>query len=264
MEVFERPTLAQVFRRFYPRYRQSSDVRAEQRRAAWSIQVCRTPALGEDQWECEHCHRTHTVYHSCGNRHCPICQGSRSYAWLEGQQERLLPVPYVHVVFSVASELNLVMLYNRKLLFQEFFLSLYTHRAAISSGRLLECDDRSVSFAYKDYRQGGQTKTMRLGGEVFVGRFLQHVAPKGFRRIRHYGFLANGAGREAVRQVQEQWLTRVLILLAVLGQLGLLLDEGCGAEPGPGDWTAVCPFCGQGPLRYLPKRLERVRPDDTS
>jgi hypothetical protein len=398
MEVFERPTLAQVFRRFYARYRQSSDVTAEQRRAAWSIQVCRTPALGEDHYECEHCHQTHTVYHSCGNRHCPICQGSRSYAWLEGQQERLLPVPYFHVVFSVASELNLVMLYNRKLLFQEFFaqssgtlqdfardprwlgaqlgflgvlhtwgqtlvfhphihyivpqggidaegrwvspklkdqarflfpiqavsevfrgrflhrleqlhaqgklrfpdaaaesrfpdqlrlaaskpwqvyaqapfagpepllryLSLYTHRAAISSGRLLECDDRSVSFAYKDYRQGGQTKTMRLGGEVFVGRFLQHVAPKGFRRIRHYGFLANASGREAVRQVQEQWLSRVLILLAMVGRLGPLLEKGSGAEPDPGDWTLVCPFCGQGPLRYLPKRLEWVRPDDTS
>jgi len=54
MEVFERPTLAQVLRRFYPRYRQSCDVTAEQRRAAWSIQVCRTPALGEDRWECEH------------------------------------------------------------------------------------------------------------------------------------------------------------------------------------------------------------------
>jgi hypothetical protein len=117
------------------------------------------------------------------------------------------------------------------------YLNLYTHRAAISSGRLLECDDRSVSFAYKDYRQGGQTRTMRLGGEVFVGRFLQHVAPKGFRRIRHYGFLANGAGREAVRQVQEQWLTRVLILLAVQPQrrCGLPLKDSPPASRFPPD-----------------------------
>ncbi len=121
-----------------------------------------------------------------------------------------------------------------------------------------------LGVRYKDYRDGGQTITMRLSGEVFVGRFLPHLAPKGFRRIRHFGFLANGAGRDALRQVQEQWLSRVLILLAVVGRLGPLIEEGCGAERGPGDWTPVCPFCGQRPVRYVPPRLERVRPEDTS
>jgi hypothetical protein len=397
MEVIERPTLAQVFRRFYPRYRQSSDVSPEQRRAAWSIQACRTPALGEDQWDCERCEKVHTVYHSCGNRHCPICQASRSYDWLERQQAHLLPVPYFHVVFSVASELNLVMLYNRKLLFQEFFaqssatlqdfardprwlgaqlgflgvlhtwgqtqvfhphihyivpqggidaegrwvrpklgnqarfllpiqaisevfrgrflhrleqlhaqaklrfpdpltesrfpdqlriaaskswevyaqppfagpepflryVSLYTHRIAISSGRLLECDDHSVTFRYKDYRHGGQTETMRLGGEVFISRFLQHVLPKGFRRIRYYGFLANATGREALQTIQAAWLASMTACLAVLTQYVQALEQAEYEGRDLAAWTPVCPDCG-GPLRYVPRRLEILRPDDTS
>jgi hypothetical protein len=121
-----------------------------------------------------------------------------------------------------------------------------------------------VSFRYKDYRHGGVSKSMRLGGEVFLSRFLQHVAPKGFRRIRYYGFLANAAGRHALGQVQEHWLTRLLALLTVVGQAGSWLEESPEAEPGPGHWRLVCPFCGQGPLRYVPPRLEYVGADDTS
>jgi hypothetical protein len=76
------------------------------------------------------------------------------------------------------------------------YLSLYTHRAAIGSGRLVDCTANSVRFSYKDYRDGGKSKTMRLGGEVFVGRVLEHVLPRGFRKLRYYGYLANAAGRE--------------------------------------------------------------------
>lgn len=394
MEVIERPTLAQVFRRFYPRYRQSSKVSAEQRRAAWCIQACRTPALGEDQWQCEDCQQTHTVYHSCGNRHCPVCQGASSYGWLERQQERLLPVSYFHVVFTIASELHVAFLYNRKLLYQELFaqssstlldlarnpaflgaqlgflgvlhtwgqtmvfhphthfvvpqggldaegrwvrpklgdqarflfpikavsevfgarllhrletlyaqgklvfpdpltesrfpdqlriagskswevyaqrpfagpepflryVSLYTHRMVLGSGRLLKCEAHCVSFQYQDYRHGGVTKPMGLGGEVFINRFLQHVVPKGFRRIRSYGFLANAAGRQTLQKIQTAWLGSMKACLAVLTQYAQGLEQ---AESKGDDWTPTCPHCG-GPLRCLRNGPRIPRAEDTS
>lgn len=117
MEVVERPSLAQIFRRFYSRYRQDQAVTREQRTAAWCIQACRTPALGGRQYQCRKCGQEHTVYHSCRNRHCPICQLGESYRWLEAQEGRLLPVSYFHVVFTLASELHPVFRYNRKALY---------------------------------------------------------------------------------------------------------------------------------------------------
>jgi hypothetical protein len=74
------------------------------------------------------------------------------------------------------------------------YLSRYTHRVAISNRRLLTADDGGVSFRWKDYRiEGpGRWKTMTLTAHEFIRRFLMHVLPKGFHRIRHYGLFANG------------------------------------------------------------------------
>jgi hypothetical protein len=74
------------------------------------------------------------------------------------------------------------------------YLSRYTHRIAISNRRLVSADEKGVTFKYKDYRiEGpGRYKTMTLATDEFIRRFLLHVAPKGFHRIRHYGLLANG------------------------------------------------------------------------
>ena len=74
------------------------------------------------------------------------------------------------------------------------YLSRYTHRVAISNSRLIARDDYGVTFKCKDYRLKGSAryKTMTLPNHEFIRRFLMHVLPKGFHRIRHYGFLANG------------------------------------------------------------------------
>ena len=74
------------------------------------------------------------------------------------------------------------------------YLSRYTHRVAISNRRLIKADERGVTFSYKDYRiEGpGRFKTMTLATDEFIRRFLMHVLPKGFHRIRHYGLFANG------------------------------------------------------------------------
>jgi hypothetical protein len=78
------------------------------------------------------------------------------------------------------------------------YLSRYTHRVAISNRRLVAFDQRGVTFRWKDYRAKGRTrhKTMTLGTAEFMRRFLLHVLPSGFHRIRHYGLLANAARKE--------------------------------------------------------------------
>jgi hypothetical protein len=71
------------------------------------------------------------------------------------------------------------------------YLGRYTHRVAISNNRLVDFSDGNVAFAWKDYRHESKHKVMRLDAHEFVRRFLLHVLPAGFQRIRHYGFLAN-------------------------------------------------------------------------
>ena len=85
------------------------------------------------------------------------------------------------------------------------YLSRYTHRVAISNRRLVAFDERGVSFRWKDYRAKGKTryKTMTLSAEEFMRRFLLHVLPSGFHRIRHYGLLANAARRNNLARARE-------------------------------------------------------------
>lgn len=85
------------------------------------------------------------------------------------------------------------------------YLARYTHRVAISDQRIQEVTDDSVTFSYKDYRDQGQTKSMTLTGEEFLRRFLLHVLPKRFMRIRSYGFLSN-AVRAAKLKLIRGWL----------------------------------------------------------
>jgi hypothetical protein len=71
------------------------------------------------------------------------------------------------------------------------YVGRYTHRVAISNNRLLDIENDQVRFKWKDYRGGDQVKTMTLTAEEFIRRFLLHVLPNGFQRIRYYGFLGN-------------------------------------------------------------------------
>ena len=71
------------------------------------------------------------------------------------------------------------------------YVARYTHRIAITNNRLLDINDGKVQFRWKDYRDGSRHKTMTLGAHEFIRRFLLHVLPDGFQRIRYFGFLAN-------------------------------------------------------------------------
>ena len=85
------------------------------------------------------------------------------------------------------------------------YLSRYTHRIAISNSRLISADAKTVAFKWKDYRANGldRQKVMRLETPEFIRRFLIHVLPSGFHRIRHTGFLANGVRRARIADIRE-------------------------------------------------------------
>ena len=85
------------------------------------------------------------------------------------------------------------------------YLARYTHRVAISNSRLVALDERGVTFRYKDYRRDGQARyrTMTLTPSEFIRRFLLHVLPKGFHRIRHYGLLASAGCKANIERARE-------------------------------------------------------------
>jgi hypothetical protein len=115
------------------------------------------------------------------------------------------------------------------------YLSRYTHRVAISNQRLLALDEHGVTFRWKDYRATGKTryKTMTLHADEFIRRFLLHVLPSGFHRIRHYGLLANAGRREHLIRARE--------LLHVVPAAIEPQPEAPIANVQP---TFVCPHCG--------------------
>ena len=85
------------------------------------------------------------------------------------------------------------------------YLARYTHRVAISNHRLIASDHRGVTFRYKDYRADGSArhKIMTLAAPEFIRRFLMHVLPKGFHRIRHYGLFASGVRQANLARARE-------------------------------------------------------------
>ena len=141
------------------------------------------------------------------------------------------------------------------------YLARYTHRVAISNGRLLSLAGEVVSFSYKDYARGHQLRTLRLPVLEFTRRFLMHVLPRGFVRIRRYGLLANaqreqnlaccreslGVGGPAAPSPPEK---------TVLAQAG---ESAAASDPA----RVLCPVCGDVPMQRtetLP-RLPRPGPD---
>jgi Putative transposase/Transposase zinc-binding domain len=300
-----------------------------------ALAACRTPALGGHVAACTQCGHTEYHYHSCGDRHCPSCGGSKRAAWLERQQRDLLPVPYFHLVFTLPHELSALILGNRKIMYDGLFtsssqtlqtlgadpkrlgarlgalmvlhtwgqqlqhhphihavvpggglsldgtkwvasrgtyllpvpvlgslfrgkylaglrsaydagqlqfggstaslaepvafqrwlsglyamnwvvyakkpfagpevllryLTRYTHRVALSNGRLVHLQGDRVTLSYKDYADGCQRKEMTLEAVELVRRFALHILPKGYVRVRQVGLLAH---RDRTARLQQ-------------------------------------------------------------
>ena len=117
------------------------------------------------------------------------------------------------------------------------YLSLYTHRVAISNGRVIAFDEVGVTFRYKDYRRNGSQRhqIMTLDAHEFMRRFLLHVLPHGFHRIRHYGLFASATRKANIARVRE--------LLAVAPPPEAIVTE-------PPDLLPPCPCCG-GRMRII-------------
>jgi hypothetical protein len=121
------------------------------------------------------------------------------------------------------------------------YVGRYTHRVAISNRRIVGMDDEAVSFRWKDYRDGEQVKVMRLAASEFIRRFLQHVLPSEFVRIRHYGILANGRRKEKLARCRE--------LLAALEGKPISREGQAPVDEASDDEAARCERCGVGRMQ---------------
>ncbi len=318
-----KPTVQDIFLRFYPKYLEKHTPSLLQSKVANCIINCKTGAYGANISVCEDCGHLQIHYNSCRNRCCPMCQALPKEKWMDKRREDVLEAPYFHVVFTVPQELNPLIYSNQQLLYdvmyhsvsstineltedskhlgakvgyicvlhtwgsemnyhphihvillgggltpknqwrdkgEEFFLPVivmsklfrgkyldelkklwdtqklqfhgssekyrnhysfkelldicykkdwiphckktfngaqsvinylgkYTHRIAISNHRIIRMDDNTVTYYVKDYREEGKWKEYTISGIEFIRRFLMHVPPKRFVRIRHYGLL---------------------------------------------------------------------------
>jgi len=121
------------------------------------------------------------------------------------------------------------------------YLARYTHRVAISNSRLVSLDERGVTFRYKDYRRNGRARfgTMTLMPNEFIRRFLLHVLPKGFHRIRHYGLFATATCKANVARAKE-------LIAAPLPSIDPSTehDDPHVATDAAADHRPPCPCCG--------------------
>jgi len=116
------------------------------------------------------------------------------------------------------------------------YLSRYTHRVAISNSRLIACDQRGVTFKWKDYRAKRQDryKTLTLATSEFIRRFLIHVLPHGFHRIRHYGLFANHTRTKHLHRLRQLLSEDTL---DTVPEIDVVDDH-------PATSTYICPTCG--------------------
>ena len=114
------------------------------------------------------------------------------------------------------------------------YLSRYTHRVAIANSRLIACDRAGVTFRWKDYRAEGRQKIMTLATDEFIRRFLIHVLPQGFHRIRHYGLFASATRADNIARARR--------LLDASTAQSSTADATTSSKPKP--LSHPCPCCG--------------------
>ena len=119
------------------------------------------------------------------------------------------------------------------------YLARYTHRVAISNSRLIALDESGVTFRYKDYRRNGPARycTMRLPPDEFIRRFLLHVLPKGFHRIRHYGLLASANCKANIARARQ-------LMAAPMAEVDPPAVHDTADPDATTDHRPPCPCCG--------------------
>jgi hypothetical protein len=161
----------------------------------------------------------------------PLAEEKRFLPWLRAQRRRKWVV-YAKPPFGSPAQVV-------------EYLGRYTHRVAISNHRLLKMENGRVYFHWRDYRHGGVEKTVSLEAPEFLRRFLWHVLPPGFVRIRHYGLLANCQIQAQIQQCRQLLqLAPALLLLPTPPPDWRLLWERLTGRP-----LDLCPVCQKGTLR---------------
>jgi len=355
-QAMARPTLGQIFRQYGPAYRAKHAPRMsrEQLRVMGQLARCRTGQLGHAVYRCDACGTYRILPQSCGNRHCPLCQGHKAKQWLEQQLEKLLPCAYFLITFTLPQELRpfarahprecyramfhaaaatlrelatnpkyvgsnrlgftgVLHTWGRDLSYHphvhfivpggalsedgqqwlpsrvDFFvpvqaastiyrakfldclatsgladeareavgnkkwvvhskavgdgrqalhyLAPYVYRVAISNRRLVQCEPGPdglgrVTFTYR--KSGSRRlRAMTVTAEEFIRRFLQHVLPSGFQKVRHYGFA------HARQRIDREWLK--MLVTVTLNSVYVLF---VAAKPLPVAHPPICPDCG--------------------
>ena len=172
--------LADILREYGAAYRQkyADKLLLSHRQAMFAIERCRTEALGGQVYGCISCQEFQYSYHSCRNRHCPKCQHEQTQAWLETQQELLLPVPYFMLTFTLPSELRDLVRSNQKLMYALLF------QASAQAAQKLAKDPRYI------------------GGQIGLVGVL-HTWTRNLIYHPHVHYLAPGGGLSADGQT---WL----------------------------------------------------------
>jgi predicted RNA-binding Zn-ribbon protein involved in translation (DUF1610 family) len=176
-------------------------------RVLLAILRCRTSLLGGHVDACLQCGYQAVSYNSCRNRHCPKCQTNARDHWLHARRRDLLPTRFVHVVFTLPHQLAPLALQNKRQIYGLLFrssadtllevardprhLGRYTHGVAISNHRLVSLDAGLVTFRWRDSAHKNKQRLMALTVDEFLRRFLLHVLPPGFVRIRYFGIFAH-------------------------------------------------------------------------
>ena len=130
------------------------------------------------------------------------------------------------------------------------YLARYTYRVAISNERIESLEDGQVTFRYKDYAHGHRQRRMTLTAHEFLRRFMLHVLPRGFVRIRSFGFLAN--------RVRDKQLVLCRQLLSVTEPAAATSSGEPASLAIPDDDSLRCPHCGQGVMKLV-SRTSRPR-----
>lgn len=119
------------------------------------------------------------------------------------------------------------------------YIGRYTHRVAISNHRLVGIEDGQIRFCYKDHNDGGKQKVMALGADEFIRRFLLHILPEGFKKVRHFGFLGGG-----LKRVKLVLARRLLAAQGKICQVGLAIGERLEVL------VRTCPQCKAGRMVF--------------
>ena len=239
--------LAEIFRRYGPRYRAQFGDRLlpSHRHAMWAIEHCRTEALGGHVYHCPDCDASVYLYHSCRNRHCPKCQHEHAQRWLAQQGDLRLPVPYFMLTFTLPSQLRPVARSQQSLIYHLLF------RASAEAAQHLAHDPRFV---------GGQ-----LG---LVGVLHTWARDLSYHPHVHYLVPAGGVADDG-----QTWLPArpdFLVPVKALSQLfrakfrDTLRKTECFSSSPPAvweqDWVVHCQPVGNGltAFKYLAPYIFRV------